>query len=106
MDEETKFAYPTLPLISELYSHLNEEECSQEDYEHAKEVWRLLNLQNVGEYSDEYLKTDVLVPVDVLQNLRKFSIDKYGLGSAHYATISSFWFDACLKFTEVAEVEL
>lgn len=60
-----------------------------------------MNIRNMGEYSDTYLKVDVLLLCDVFENLRKFGLETYGLDPAHYCTISSYSFDACLKYTKV-----
>lgn len=105
IDDWTKLDERVLPPVEEFYSKLNEEGISREDYEHAQKVMNDLNLKDLGEYSDVYLKCDVLLLADVFENFRNFGIKTYGLDPCHYCTISAFGFDACLKQTNV-ELEL
>lgn len=59
----------------------------------------------LGEYSDIYLKTDVLLLSDVFEGFRATSIQNYGLDPAHYHTTPGFSWDAMLKYTKV-EIDL
>ena len=61
MSKWSRFKETNLPLKEKFYSMLNMENISDEDYEHAKDVWRVMGVSNMGEYHDVYLKTDVLV---------------------------------------------
>lgn len=64
-----------------------------------------LLLYLLGEYSDIYLKTDVLLLADVFEKFRQSSVSNYGLNPSHYYTTPGFSWDAMLKFTSV-EIEL
>ena len=61
MKSWSRFDEVSLPEKSDFYSKLNLSGISDEDYEHAREVWNKLNVKNMGEYHNIYLKTDVLV---------------------------------------------
>jgi hypothetical protein len=105
MSSEEKFHETQLPPRESFYSKLTESECSVEDYEHAQLVWNTFGLQNMREYHDLYLLTDVLLLADVFENFRNFSMKNYMLDPAHYYTSPGLSFDACLKMTR-AKVEL
>ena len=74
----------------DFYSLLNDSYVSNGDYEHAKTVWREFNVENSGEYSDLYLKDDVLLLADIFENFRNNGIKAYGLDPAHYYTTPGF----------------
>ncbi|KAJ8912083.1 hypothetical protein NQ315_000589 [Exocentrus adspersus] len=60
---------------------------SDEDYQHAKNVWAAFNIKNLGEYTDLYMKTDILLLVDVFERLRHSSHMTYNLDPTHYYTL-------------------
>ena len=59
----------------------------------------------MGEYSDLYMATDVLLLADVFENFRKVCQEKYGLDLANYFSTPGLSWDALLKKTGV-ELEL
>ena len=73
-----------LPEKEAFCSHLIGDGISDEDYQHAQQVWRAFNLQNLGKYHDIYLKTDVLLLTDIFENFRKVCLNNYHLDPAHY----------------------
>ncbi|XP_018405556.1 PREDICTED: uncharacterized protein LOC108781931, partial [Cyphomyrmex costatus] len=74
---------------------------SESDYAHAENVWQRFSVRTLGEYSDLYLKTDVLLLADVFENFRDSCVASYGLDPAHYYTLPGFTWDAMLKHTRV-----
>ena len=60
MDSFDKFN-EQLPNKEEFFSILNDEHISDDDYEHAKKVWKTFSLKNMGQYHDLYLKSDILL---------------------------------------------
>lgn len=98
---------PPKDAFSISYDGQTREPISDEDYEHAKEVYRRARCRNLGAYNDLYLKTDVLILADVFENFRKISMrsDTYRLDPVHYYTLPGFSWDAMLKHTNV-ELEL
>lgn len=94
-----------LPEKSEFYSKLTECAISDESYQFAQTVWGKFNIKTLGEYSDLYLLTDVLLLADVFENFRENCLNIYGLDPAHYFTAPGLSFDAMLKYTKV-EIEL
>ena len=55
----------------------------------------------MGGYHDLYLKTDVLLLVDVFENFRKTCIQYYKLDPCHYFTSPGLSWDAMLKMTDI-----
>ncbi|XP_041361970.1 uncharacterized protein LOC121377941 [Gigantopelta aegis] len=105
MDDESKFNMSQLPAQAEFYNSLTDSDISDEDYEHAHQVWTTFDLKTMGEYHDLYMKTDVLLLADVFENFRNMCLDYYDLDSAHYFTLPGVGWDAMLKMGGV-ELEL
>ena len=101
MDSFEKFNLNKLLLKEEFYSILNYENISDEDYEHAKNIWDEFSLKNMGEYHDLYLKSDVLLLADIYENFRKTCLEYYKLDPCHYFTSSGLSWDAMLKITGI-----
>ena len=101
MDSFEKFNKTELPTKEEFYSILNNEHISDEDYSHAKKVWNTFQLQTMGEYHDLYLKSDILLLVDVFENFRKTCLQYYKLDPCHYFTSPGLSWDAMLKMTNI-----
>ena len=99
MDSFEKFN-EKLPTKEEFYSILNDEHISNEDYEHAQNVWNTFKLNNMGEYHDLYLKSDILLLADVFENFRRTCFEYYKLDPARYFTSPGLSWDAMLKMTD------
>ena len=94
-----KLSETQLPPKEEFYSHLNDEDVSDEDYQHAIKVWNTFGCKTIRDYHDLYLKSDVLLLADVFENFRKTCLKHYKLDPAHYYTSPGLAWDACLKET-------
>ena len=60
-----KFGDQQLPPKDSFYSILTDEGISDEQYGHALEAWKVFNINTMGMYHDLYLKSDILLLVDV-----------------------------------------
>ncbi|XP_068752898.1 uncharacterized protein [Montipora capricornis] len=100
MDSFDKFN-EKLPPKEEFYSILNDEDITDDQYKHAKNVWNTFNLKNMGEYHDLYLKSDILLLADVFENFRKTCLQYYKLDPCHYFTSPGLSWDAMLKMTDI-----
>ena len=89
-----------LPPKESFYSKLNDEHISDEDYQHALNVFHTFNCKTIRDYHDLYLKSDVLLLSDVFENFRKTCLKHYKLDPAHYYTSPGLAWDACLKETQ------
>ena len=94
-----KFSETQLPPKLTFYSRLNDEDISEEDYQHALNVWNTFNCKTIRDYHDLYLKSDVLLLADVFENFRASCLKRYNLDPGHYFTSPGLAWDACLKET-------
>ena len=101
MDCFDRFNEQIIPTKEEFYSILNDQHISDEDYNHAQNVWNTFELRNMGEYHDLYLKSDVLLLADVFENFRKTCSQFYKLDPCHYFTSPGLSWDAMLKMTKI-----
>ena len=92
-----KFSEEKLPPKEKLFSKLNDCGVSDEDYNHAKKVWKKFGIKNLGEYHDLYLKSDVLLLADVFEEFRRNSLENYSLDPAWYYTSPGLSWDGLLK---------
>ncbi|KYN27445.1 hypothetical protein ALC57_03154 [Trachymyrmex cornetzi] len=90
-----------LPPRESFYSSLTGDTVSESDYAHAVNVWQRFSIRTLGEYSDLYLKTDVLLLANIFENFRESCVASYGLDPAKYYTLPGFTWDAMLKHTRV-----
>ncbi|XP_078355713.1 uncharacterized protein LOC144640434 [Oculina patagonica] len=100
MDSFDKFN-EKLPKKEDFYSILNDEHISDDDYKHAKNVWKTFKIKNMGEYHDLYLKSDVLLLADVFESFRKTCLKYYKLDPCHYFSSPGLSWDSMLKMTDI-----
>ena len=105
MNSFERFNEEILPEQKSFYSSLTDNSISDLDYEHAKNVWRTFGCENLGDYHDVYLKSDVLLLADVFQCFRKNCLKNYELDPANYYTLPGLSWDALMKKSGV-ELEL
>lgn len=94
-----------LPSIDKFYNELTETHITEEEYERARDIWQEFKIETLGDFCDEYLKTDCCLLTDVMENFRSLSLDTYELDPAYYITLPSLSWDSMLKMTKV-ELEL
>ena len=86
MDSWHRFKETNLPPASSFYSKLSMSGGSDDDYEHTHKVWRDFGIRNMGDYHDLYLRTDVILLVNVFKEFRRVCMENYGLDPAHFYT--------------------
>ena len=101
MDSFQRFSEKSLPMIEDFYSILNDTNISESDYEHAKRVWNIFQIRDLGEYHDLYLKTDVLLLADVFESFRSTCLEYYSLDPCHYFSAPGLSWDALLRMTKI-----
>ena len=101
IDSFEKFNQTELPNKDQFYSILNDQHITDDEYDHAKKVWKTFNIKTMGEYHDLYLVSDVLLLTNVFENFRKTCMQYYKLDSCHYFTSPGLSWDALLKMTNI-----
>ena len=101
MDSFEKFNQKELPNKDQFYSILNDQHITDDEYNHAEEVWNTFMIKTMGDYHDLYLISDVLLLTDVFENFRKTCMQYYKLDPCHYFTSPSLSWDAMLKITNI-----
>ena len=105
VDRLDKLAETQLPPKEAFYSRLSGDNISDEDYEHAQNVWEAFDCKILKDYHDLYLKSDVILLTDVFETFRDLCMTNYELDPAWYYTAPGLAWDAALKMTKV-ELEL
>ena len=105
MDGWNKFNEKVLPSKESFYSSLTMEDISETDYAHANNVFEKLNINNLGEYHDLYVRSDTLLLADIFENFRQSCLENYQLDPANFVSLAGLAWQACLKKTNV-ELEL
>jgi hypothetical protein len=90
----------SLPPKSKFFSSLTNEDISDTDYKRAQNAWNTFGMKTIRDYHDLYLKTDVLLLADVMENFRKVCRANYGLDPMWYYTAPGLAWDACLKLSK------
>ena len=54
------------------------------DYRHGNNVFKRFELENLGDYHDLYLQSDILLLADVFENFRDMCIKEYEVDPAHF----------------------
>ena len=81
MDGWKKFEETSLPPKDAFYSGLNMKGISDQDHEHAQQIWNIM-----GCYHDTYLNTNVLLFADIFETFRNTCLKSYKLDPAHFYT--------------------
>ena len=100
-DSFDRLSADNLPPKESFHSILNDSGISEEDYQHAQNVWETFNMKTMRDYHDLYLKSDVLLLSDVFENFRDVCLDNYRLDPMFYYTAPGLAWDACLKIAKV-----
>jgi len=83
------------------YSRLYDSDITDEDYEHAQNVWKRFDIQTMRDYHNLCLKTDVLLLSDVFEGFRTVCLESYDLDPCWYYTAPGSAFHALLKESKV-----
>ncbi|KAF4530430.1 hypothetical protein B566_EDAN015261, partial [Ephemera danica] len=79
--------------MQEQRNRLTGEDISDEDYEHAQNVWRTFKCKSLRDYLAIYLKADVTLLKDVFEEFRAVCLKAYALDPCWYYTAPSLAWD-------------
>lgn len=96
-DSWEKLEETSLPSKEGFHSTLGEYGITDEDFKHAVTVWKHFGCGTYGEYSDLYLKVNVMLLTVVFENIHDICLTTYNLNPEYYYTAPGFSFDGILK---------
>jgi len=100
-DSVEKYSEPGLPYIDHFKNDLTVKDITQEEYNHAVNVFNTFGNQSLGDYTKLYCLTDVTLLADYFLQVREIIYDGYGLEMLHYVSLPMLTLDAALKLTRV-----
>ena len=111
MDSFKRFSEEKLPDRKCFYRSLNgttgddgkklDGHISYEEYLTCEKIWVVLDMKNMGDYHDHYLKKDVLLLTDVFKKFIDTCLKFYGLDLCHHFGSPGLSWVAMLKMTGV-----
>jgi len=99
MDSEEKFkeSKPSIECFNnDLAKDEKDKACHPDDYDHFVRIYDTFECKNMDDLQEIYIKSDTCGLADVIEELRKDSINKFGMDIVNFITLSSFA-DASLK---------
>ena len=97
IDSWKRFEEISLPQKDAFCSRLNIKGISDQDYEHAQQVWNTMEKKTLGCYHDTYLAKDVLLLGDLFETFHNTCSKTYKLDPAHFYTAPGLAWQALLK---------
>ena len=101
MNSWKRFNEP-VPLNKNSYcSRLNDENISDNDLDHVKNVTNTFKIKNLGKHHDLYVISDTALLADVSENFRDKCLNIYKLDPVNYSSAPGFSWQSCLKKTGI-----
>ena len=97
MSGPDKYEETSQPSIESFYDTLNDEPLQEKDYERAQEIWSHFGIRTLQQYHDHYLKSDVLLLADVMENFRNTIYSEHRSGLPPFYNSSVVGLGICLK---------
>ena len=107
MDEDwaNKLKEKNLTDIKYFHSSLKNTECSDDDYNYAREIFNYFVCKEITDYNDIYVQTHILLLADVFIAYRNKMYKIYGLDPLYCISAPGFSNRAMLKMTNI-EIKL
>ena len=101
MNSFKRFSEGELPDKSKFFSSLKDSGVNDKEYKKSVNVWKVFKIKKLGEYHDMYLKTDVLLLVNVFEKFFETCLNYYRLDPCHYFSSPGLSWDTMLKMTKI-----
>ena len=101
VDSHDKLNQIGLPSQDSFYSALHQKSISDDEYEHAQNVYRKLNCNSFNDYHRTCLQCDVLLLADIFENFGNIFQQFCDLDPATYITLPGAAWDAMLRMTNI-----
>ena len=70
-----------------MYSNLNLEVISDEEYTHVRKVCDIFKIRNLGEYHYLYAQSNTLMLADIFENFRNMCLNIYELDPVYFVSV-------------------
>ncbi len=98
MDSLDRFNETALPSIETFTSKLREgDACEPADYEHATRVWAETHCKTLRDYTEFYMKTDIILLADIFESFRSTCIRIHNMDPVFTFTLPGFSWQAALR---------
>jgi len=95
------FKQTSLPPMDAFYSILKMEGITADEYKKAQEMWSTYKCKNMQDFHNVYVKLDVVLLADCMENFRRVGMQEYGIDPAHCWTLAGYTWQCCLKMTDL-----
>ena len=101
IDSLEKLNETQLPPIEAFYSTLKQETITEEEYQHAQNVWNTFNCQTLLDYHKLYLQVDVLILADAFEKFREFFLKHHEIDPAYCYSAPGLTWQCGFKHTKI-----
>jgi len=88
MVDREVFKATCLPPKEAFYTRLRMAGITDEEYEHAQQMWTRYGCRTMEDYMSLYVKLDTVLLDDVFEQFRRLAFGQYGLDPAHCWTLA------------------
>ena len=79
MTDRDVFKETCLPPKEAFHSKLKMDGITDDEYDHAQQMWNRHDCQTMEDYTSLYVKLDTVLLADVFEQFRRLTFDQYGL---------------------------
>ena len=101
IDSIEKLNNNELPKKEDWFSTLTQKDITEEEYSHAKNVWKVYKCKTFKDYHNLYLKTDVLILADAFEQFRNFFLKHHNIDPCYCFSAPGLTWQCGLKYTGV-----